>query len=413
MSLSTQGLVARRMHICLPLRLSSLDACILALLAIWCSPLAHAGDLTSCISRKMVFDGIARLQYATVKATAGPHVSLHSRYPKDCRSGNQTLCLSRAYLVSGDAVAVGKECGRWSYVQYIGQKRISEGWLASRALRPNAPPLPGKPPIFRVGREVFPAPTPRRYRFQLVKGRTEPVCEAYLQRLNQSEFYRPPYCGRPESTLVPGFSFLHRTFLSIGEYKGLFFEANAVLSGEPSHHNYVLHRNPDGSTSYVAPYNPIYAGFTPGAWTYNPPVNIENSGTSDNVIIWTVEDRYRPSCGTESEPDGGLARGSLYGLVSSRDLSRIDRRKTYQVFGIPDVVAHPPPTATEFGRDFGIFEYRKQAYFDTVFDKDLGDAAGHRGQEPSLSRTLGVFLYRQGRRYEVCEYHISNRSLHP
>lgn len=392
---------------------SSLHVSLLALFSIWSSPLSYAGDLAACISRKVMFDGLVRLHYSTVNAPSGVHVYLHTSYPKNCRSGEQTSCPARAYLVPGDDVALGKECGGWDYVQYIGEKRISKGWAESHAFSPIPPPPPPKPPIIRVGNKIFPPPAPSRYSFQLTTGRGKPVCEAYLQRLNQTDFYSPPYCGRPESTLVPGFSFLHRRFLSSAEYRALFFDASAVLTGEPLHHDYIAHRNSDGSTSYVAPYDPIYAGFMPGAWTYDPPVDIENSGRADSALMWTVEDRYHSSCGTASEPDGGLARGSLYGLVLSHDRNQINREKTYAVFGVPDVPSHPPPTVTEFGRDFGIFEYREHVYFDAVFDSSLGDAAGRRGQEPSLSATLGVFLYKQGRRHEVCEYHISNLSERP
>lgn len=98
--------------------------------------------------------------------------------------------------------------------------------------------------------------------------------------------------------------------------------------------------------------------------------------------------------------------GAIDRLVVSRDLSRINRKETYAVLGVPDVAACQPPKATEFARAFGIFEYRVDVYFDTVFDSSMGDAAGRRGQEASLSATLGVFLYSQGRRREACEYHI-------
>lgn len=106
-------------------------------------------------------------------------------------------------------------------------------WAASQALALNPPPPQPKPPITKIGNQVLPPAAPRRYHFDLTKGKGKPVCEAYLQRLNQTEFFSPPYCGRPESTLVPGFALLHRRLLSIAEYRALFFDASAVLSGEP------------------------------------------------------------------------------------------------------------------------------------------------------------------------------------
>src|SRR4051812_8394119 len=45
---------------------------------------------------------------------------------------------------------------------------------------------------------------PFRYDFQLEKGAGAPVCEAYLKRLRNTDFYRIPHCDRPENTSVPG-----------------------------------------------------------------------------------------------------------------------------------------------------------------------------------------------------------------
>ena len=51
---------------------------------------------------------------------------------------------------------------------------------------------------------------PRYYTFDLTKGNGIPVCEAYLQRLNNTDFQNMPYCGRPEDDSVPGFTRLNR-----------------------------------------------------------------------------------------------------------------------------------------------------------------------------------------------------------
>ena len=50
--------------------------------------------------------------------------------------------------------------------------------------------------------------------FKLTRGNTVPVCEAYLQRLNQTQFKYPANCGRPEDDQVPGFQRLTRVLLS-------------------------------------------------------------------------------------------------------------------------------------------------------------------------------------------------------
>lgn len=60
--------------------------------------------------------------------------------------------------------------------------------------------------------------------FTLKKGKQHPVCHAYLERLNQFDRTgedRPPYCGRPESSRVEGFSVLNRIPVTADEYNRL------------------------------------------------------------------------------------------------------------------------------------------------------------------------------------------------
>jgi hypothetical protein len=55
------------------------------------------------------------------------------------------------------------------------------------------------------------------YPFHSTKGHGIRVCEAYLQRLNLTAYYDPPYCGRPETSVVPGFKVLDRIALKTEE----------------------------------------------------------------------------------------------------------------------------------------------------------------------------------------------------
>ena len=48
------------------------------------------------------------------------------------------------------------------------------------------------------------------YRFDLVQGQGVAVCEAYLARLNMTDYQDPPYCNRPEHAAIPGFARLQR-----------------------------------------------------------------------------------------------------------------------------------------------------------------------------------------------------------
>src|ERR1700688_1685336 len=87
-----------------------------------------------CVRQDVAFDGIAPLTYATVTPDATNRVGLHHDYPEGCNAGDTTACPSKAYLASGDTVAIGKTCGAWAYVQFLGERRVSVGWVAAERL---------------------------------------------------------------------------------------------------------------------------------------------------------------------------------------------------------------------------------------------------------------------------------------
>jgi len=141
--------------------LTSWHAFYVALLAIVSGSPAQASDLSTCINRTVTFDGVEPLRYAAVNANSGRRLYLHAQYPDQCTSGTQADCPAGAYLVPGNTVAIGKECGGWDYVQYIGERLISQGWVKSSALAPITPP-PQANSSFVDG-----TLTPRRYHFEL------------------------------------------------------------------------------------------------------------------------------------------------------------------------------------------------------------------------------------------------------
>jgi hypothetical protein len=104
-----------------------------------------AVEKPDCINASIAFDGVTPVTYATVVAQLGERAYLHRDYPRDCDDRNDAKCQSKAYLVNGDTVAVGKTCGSWTYVQFVGPKTASVGWVASGELAP-LPAAPTKPP---------------------------------------------------------------------------------------------------------------------------------------------------------------------------------------------------------------------------------------------------------------------------
>jgi hypothetical protein len=120
---------------------------------------------------------------------------------------------TKAYLITGNIVAVGKVCGTWAYTQFIGRKVVSTGWVDPARLQ-----------FLRKTSAIVVAD-----RFSLTKGQGHPVCEAYLQRLNSSPYFPyPPYCDRPEDDEIPGFALLHRVPLTPQQISGRFCLSHAA-----------------------------------------------------------------------------------------------------------------------------------------------------------------------------------------
>jgi hypothetical protein len=251
----------------------------------------------------------------------------------------------------------------------------------------------------------------RPLEFTLTKGRGLPVCEAYLQRLNTTHFdyMHAPYCDRPEDDSVPGFSKLVRVPLSPSEVNRLYklaynfqFPPNQVET--------------DGTRAYRFGQVDMtkYVGNGLMAWRYEPPIDLNNDGVPDNIIVWHGVDSggYIGRCGIEGR------RNEQLPLVFKNGDEEIDDEAT------KTLTAHPVQqydstlktgnlygSATKFrpiARSIGIFKYRDKYYFDGFFDI-WGDAKNERRGRPALANVLAVFLHRDGVSRQICEYRLSGR----
>lgn len=156
------------------------------------------------------------------------------------------------------------------------RRRYEFAWLALLCL--NASDTFGQAPS-------SPEPNQRHFLFALKKGGGEPVCEALLQRLNQTVYQDPPYCGIPEDDSVPGFTELPRKQLSYAEGRRLYAEIE-VFSDTGGHP--LKGKEPPGEEEL---WNTRYRGTKGGwevvpAWRYAKPLDIENNGKPDNVVVW-------------------------------------------------------------------------------------------------------------------------------
>jgi hypothetical protein len=376
------------------------------------SPSSRAAEkgLAACVADKVTFTGIVRLRYATVAGSSGNHVYLHDTYPGVCAHADAKSCRGRAYILPGQAVAIGKECGKWAYVQYIGAKRITTGWVPASRLSAIVPP-PEVRPRTRHSGSMTVVTKPRRYRFKISRAAGVPVCEAYLQRLNQTSFYNPPYCGRPESKTVPGFAWLTRVALTRLQTLALYPRLEAFNLGR----RLGIPQPLDPTERKLA--NLGGPGLWLHAWRYEPEVDISNSGKPRNVVVWSPAPPYDSGapCGFDELRSGEpvTSRPEEIAFIANEDTTRIEDGPTLKLFGNPtnglpvpnDKHERPFMSFVPIGDSFGVFEYRNLTYYDTFYaGGGWPDFQGKRTNLSSLDRHLAVFLRRRGVTREVCEY---------
>jgi hypothetical protein len=266
-------------------------------------------------------------------------------------------------------------------------------WVAADALRPRPVSPEPKPQMDTIFDRA------RHYHFNLTKGRQVPVCEAYLQRLNQTLFHLKPYCGRPETDRVPGFEVLHRKRLSREEFAALDRNVSTLIYGQPLGSNW--------KPSYPASY-------APSVWRYEPPVDIDNDGTGDNFIVWDTDDVAYPRCGTPFGPNMINEHGAQRALVLRPDGQSVDVGKTNELFGLAGLskadAAHiknvnVAMSYQPIGIETGVFRFRNTTYSDTFIHTRPGiESAKQRRAGVRVGDELGVFLRRDGVTRQVCEY---------
>jgi hypothetical protein len=258
------------------------------------------------------------------------------------------------------------------------------------------------------------------YQFSLMKGQGVAVCEAYLERLNITEYASPPYCDRPENDAITGFARLNRVPLS----------AEAVQELLPRIKGFTDHKNQDwqdlvnagrqrDGLPFSQPLSDVknYLDRDIKVWQYDPSVDIDNDDVSDNVIIWHGfgASGYTGLCGQESPYDKGRTvtlRQTQIAYVLKANNKYIDVFKTMTIFGhpsggyrIPDESGRGTPTSSfrPVGPSISIFKYQGLYYFDTFFDS-WGDFQNQRREYADIFNTLAVFLRQAGKTQQICEY---------
>jgi uncharacterized protein YecT (DUF1311 family) len=269
------------------------------------------------------------------------------------------------------------------------------------------------------------------YEFQITKGKGVPVCDAYLERLNTTDYVKPPYCDRPENDGVKGFARLNRVALTPADIHDLYPIVWTFMSLANSKNldwpdmSFQQHLTQSGQFKLAEEGSKLLQMYLDKGWAeiwrYDPPVDIDNDGVPDNVEVW--EGGALPigiggrQCGDDvSDIFGGrndILHQPQVALVILDNNDRLNVHKTVEIFAHPmgsyrfyDAVDKKWKISDAFrpiGRSIGIFKYQDIYYFDTFFD-GWGDFKDKRQRYKNIDNTLAVFLHKNGKTRQVCEY---------
>jgi len=265
------------------------------------------------------------------------------------------------------------------------------------------------------------APEPaNRPAFALKKGEGVAVCEAYLRRLNRSEFSAPPYCDRPENTDVRDFTRLNRVLLSMDE----------TLKLDRQVFGFLMRKDVAYWEKYAAERVRLGLTVTSDAqlrreielqakqnrevqrhFRFDPPVDADNDGKPDSVVIWRDTG---VACG-ELYRGNSPARSPTYALVLDSN-GNVDASRTQKIFGHPssgyvvsykdregNVITRENDRFRPIGTSIGVMVYDGKTYLDTFYDT-WGDIKNERRTDPQISNTLALLKHEDGKTAVVCEF---------
>jgi len=256
--------------------------------------------------------------------------------------------------------------------------------------------------------------------FVLRRGAGIPVCEAYLKRLQKTDFVVPPYCDRPENTAVPGFGKLNRVYLSADEVFKLDRQVSGFLTRQDVHDwektQEEKRRLGVAVTTSEEVRTTIEQQFSRNKdfqrhYRFEPPVDVDNDGKPDHLVIWR-ETGY--VCGEPLANDPRPARAPTYAVVLD-DQGHLDAARTKEIFGHPSggyvvrvkdknerVVQRTTATFRPIGTFLGVIVFRDKAYIDTFYDR-WGDLNNARTKDSKIHNTLALFKRELGKTQAVCE----------
>ena len=289
-------------------------------------------------------------------------------------------------------------------IQFIAFNRIRLGWLLRLVILTLLAPI-----ISYAKQDEFP-PKPT---FKLEKGQGTEVCEAYLQRLQATEFVgNDPTKGRLNEPLLKGFADLKTVPLTTVEVLRLY---NKLKSFEQ-------YQDQNLQDNYYEKFNALHkyeTGFKPQGQPphdyvniimvknnqkpfvrYQTTLDLDNDGKATDTVIKTTRDTVYSNIIL-----------NINGLFIVDDkLQRVEEARMKAFFADQEILQWPsvtqfPPLASSID----VFNYDGKYYFDGLLDVVLSPYAS-----PTANRytpiMIGVFIHEHSQTQNICEYHWVNGS---
>jgi hypothetical protein len=241
----------------------------------------------------------------------------------------------------------------------------------------------------------------------LTQGQGTEVCDAYLQRLNATEFLdNDPTKGRVTEPLLKGFADLKPVPLTAEEIQRLYYKIRSFEQYQDQDllekYN-ALHKDEAG-IKYQAQKLPsvIKQTMEENQKTpfvrYQVKLDLNNDGIASDIVI-------KSSRGNDIRNNNGI-------YIVDPQLRQIDEARMKAIFADQEILDWPSvilfPTLAS---SINVFSYNGKNYFDGLIDVILG-----LGYSPQVYRyapvKLAVFIHEQYRTRKICEYQWVNGKVY-
>jgi hypothetical protein len=274
-------------------------------------------------------------------------------------------------------------------IQNISTMRFRMRWLLRLAI------LILTAPIISYAKQDELPPKPI---FKLVKGQGTEVCEAYLERLNKTEFLdNHPTKGRVIEPLLNGFTDLKPVPLTVEEIKGILLNINS----------FELYQDQDIVEKYIQQHQ---------GDSLSKSLIMNNEALLDDIKKYVEMDKKTPFVRYQVKLDldnDGIAtntviknNNSIYIVEDS--LQRLDEARMMAILGDQDILRWPSVTVfPPLAFPVTVFGFKGKYYFDG-FQNFIMTSQRPPMLRQELPMLLKVFSHQGYQTKQVCEYQWLN-----